>query len=103
MRRDEDCLVQLTFHFPKVLHDDDDDVSNDDVDADDSESKQADSKAEEFQKLIMDTGAIDSTSGSGSTIVEFSKEEANFVSPRGRYIVQVYLYLYMTHLQLLFV
>jgi hypothetical protein len=86
VRRDEDCLVQMTFHFPKAL----DDGGDKEVESGDEEENEEpkDSKAEEFKKLIIDTGAIDSTSG--STLVEFSKEEANFVSPRGRYVVQVY-------------
>ena len=84
-RRDEDCLVQLTFHFPKGL-----DYGEKEVESGDEEENEEpkDSKAEEFKKLIIDTGAIDSISG--STLVEFSKEDANFVSPRGRYVVQVY-------------
>lgn len=89
MRRDEDCLVQLTFHFPKGLDDGEKEVES----GDEEENEEAkDSKAEEFKKLIVDTGAIDSTSG--STLVEFSKEEANFVSPRGRYVVQVYRFIF---------
>ena len=86
-RKDEDCLVQMTFHFPKILGPEGDD--DDDDDDDDEEDADKDTHAEAFQKLIVDTGVIDSTTG--NVLVEFAKEEGSFVSPRGRYSVQVIL------------
>jgi Structure-specific recognition protein (SSRP1) len=67
--RDEDSLVQITFHFPP------------------GEDPEEDSTAEAFQKAIMGTGVIRSVTG--SIIAEFSKEQGNFVTPRGKYAIQV--------------
>jgi hypothetical protein len=66
----EDALVQITFHFP--------------AGEDDNELTQA----ETFQKSIMNTGVIRSITG--NIIAEFSKEQGNFVTPRGKYAIQVF-------------
>ena len=60
----DDILAQITFHFP----------------ADESEENEDETKAEEFKKKVVDTGVIRSVTG--DVIVEFSKEQANFVTPR---------------------
>ena len=78
-RKDEDSLVQITFHFPKNPDPEDSD------DEDDEAEKET--KAESFQKSIVDTGAIQDTTG--NVIVEFSREEGNFVAPRSKFVVQV--------------
>lgn len=62
----DDVLAQITFHFPVV---DDNDNDNDN-----------ETKAEEFKKQIVDSGVIRSVTG--DVIVEFSKEQGNFVTPR---------------------
>ena len=64
-RKDEDSLVQITFHFPKNPDPEDSD------DEDDEAEKET--KAESFQKSIVDTGAIQDTTG--NVIVEFSREK----------------------------
>jgi hypothetical protein len=69
MERDETALAQITFHFP----------------AGDEEEEQT--PAELFRKSIMDSGHLRSVTG--EIIAEFSKEQGNFVSPRGKYSVQV--------------
>ena len=68
--RVEDCLVQFTLHFPK------------------DETEDGLTIAEDYHKQIMDTGAIKSVTG--DIIVEFSKEQGNFVAPRGKYALQVF-------------
>lgn len=75
--RHEDCLVQVTFHFPK------------------DETEEGVSIAEDYHQQIMGTGAIKSVTG--DILVEFSKEQGNFVAPRGKYAIQVRSFL---HLQL---
>ena len=75
-RKDEDSLVQITFHFPK--NEDEDDVEDE---------IERDTQAESFQKSIMDTGAIEAVAG--NVIVEFSKDDGKFVAPRNHYTVQV--------------
>lgn len=69
MERDETALAQITFHFPPG----------------DEEEEQT--PAEVFRKSIIDTGYLRSVTG--DIIAEFSKEQGNFVSPRGKYSVQV--------------
>lgn len=68
----EDTLVQMTFHFPTGLEEEDDEGL---------------SAAEVFQRNVMDTGVIRSITG--DIIAEFSKEQGNFVTPRGKYAIQV--------------
>jgi hypothetical protein len=83
--RTEDCLVQITLHFPK------------------EENEDGLTLAEEYHKSIMDTGAIKSVTG--DIIVEFSKEQGNFVAPRGKYAIQVrtvFLVAYFSSLTLIF-
>lgn len=65
----QDTLVQMTFHFPT------------------EEEEEEVSKAESFQKEVMDTGIIRSMTG--DIIAEFTKEQGNFVTPRGKYAIQV--------------
>ena len=70
----DDVLAQITFHFP--------------VDEDNEEDE---TKAEEFKKKVVDTGVIRSVTG--DVIVEFTKEQANFVTPR-YYLITFLKYLY---------
>ncbi len=67
--KDEDALAQITFHFPP---------NDEEID---------ETKAEEFRKLIFETGQLRSVSG--DIIVEFTKDQGNFVTPRGKYSIQV--------------
>ena len=59
--RDEDCLVQITLHFPPA-----------DEDEDEDEDEDKETQAEIFQKSILSTGVIQSVTG--NIIVEFGKE-----------------------------
>jgi len=68
----EDGLVQMTFHFPASTEEDDEDEP---------------SAAQKFHKDIMDSGII--RSATGNIIAEFTKEQGNFVTPRGKYAIQV--------------
>lgn len=67
--REEDSLVQITLHFPP------------------GEEDEEETPAQLFQKEVMQTGVIRSVTG--DVIVEFSKEVGNFVTPRGKYAIQV--------------
>ena len=67
--RHEDGLVQMTLHFPT------------------GEDEEGLTNAEVFQKSILNTGVIRSVTG--NIIAEFSKEQGNFVTPRGKYAMQV--------------
>ncbi len=72
MDKEEDGLAQITLHFPMGADPEDD------------------TPAEAFRKAVMDTGFIRSVTG--DIIAEFSREQGNFVSPRGKYGVQVIKY-----------
>ncbi len=72
--KEEESIVQMTLHFP--LPDVDENGNVDDV-----------SPAQAFQTEIMKTGVIKSVKG--DVICEFSKEVGNFVSPRGKYAMQM--------------
>jgi hypothetical protein len=67
--RHEDNLVQMTLHFPAV------------------EDGEEESLAEAVQGQIMKLGVLSSLTG--DILAEFSKEMGNFVSPRGKYALQV--------------
>lgn len=69
----EDTLVQMTFHFP--------------TGQDDEDEEEEGSAAEVFHKKVMNTGIIRSITG--DIIAEFSKEQGNFVTPRGKYAIQM--------------
>jgi len=69
--KEEDCLVSITMHFPGKDEDDDADES----------------PAQLLQKEIMNTGVIKSITG--DIICEFTKEQGNFVTPRGKYSIQM--------------
>jgi len=71
-RVQEDSLVQMTFHFPTGMEEEDEEGA---------------SAAEVFQRNVMDTGVIKSITG--DIIAEFSKEQGNFVTPRGKYAIQM--------------
>ena len=68
----DDNLVQITLHFPT------------------GEDEDGQTNAEKFQKDVMNTGVIKSVTG--DIIAEFSKEQGNFVTPRGKYAIQVVLH-----------
>lgn len=68
--RDESSLAQLTLHFPASEDPDEEETA-----------------AEMFRKAIMGTNII--KSAVGDAIVTFSKEQGNFVSPRGKYEIKV--------------
>jgi structure-specific recognition protein 1 len=68
--QEEDCLVQIRIRFPGA-------------DEDDEETP-----AEIFQKRIMERGMIRSVTG--DVITEFTDEQGTFITPRGRYAMQMY-------------
>jgi structure-specific recognition protein 1 len=82
--KEEDSLVQVTFHFPV-------DKQGRRVDPETCEpidGSEEENPAEAMQKAIMSAAALRNVSG--NVIIEFTKEQAgNFVSPRGRYAMQL--------------
>jgi len=70
--KEEDCLLQITLHFPPA----EEDAGDED-----------DTPAQAFQKDVMGTGVVRSVTG--DIICEFTKEQGNFVTPRGKYSMQM--------------
>jgi len=68
--KEEDSLVQIRFHFPDG----------------EAEEEEGVTKAEEFESTIRKSLT---KSVSGHIIVEFDKEEGTFITPRGKYGIQV--------------
>ena len=73
--REEDCLVQMTLHFPKNNADEEDEEEEDLT------------LAEKMKQSIFDSGVL--RSATGNIIAEFSKDQGNFVTPRGKYGLQL--------------
>ena len=69
---DGDLLCQMRVYFPPY----------------EEEDEQEESRAEEFQRCVMERGSLDSVTG--DVLVEFSKDQGNFVTPRGKYAIQMY-------------
>jgi len=67
--RKQESLVQVTLHFPP------------------GEDEEGITQAENLHREIMDTGVLRSVAG--DIITEFTKEQGNFVTPRGKYAIQV--------------
>jgi hypothetical protein len=76
--REEDMLVQIRLRFPGVERGDEDE---------EDEEEAVETNAQKFQKTIMESGMIRSVTG--NVIAEFSQDQGTFVSPRGRYAIQV--------------
>ncbi len=72
--KEADSLLQVTFHFPPPEVDEEGNVEET-------------TPAQAFQTEIMNLGVIKSIKG--NTICEFSKEMGNFVTPRGKYTMQM--------------
>ena len=75
-KANDDNLVQITLHFPPG------EIPEDEEELDDFVTP-----AEEIRQAMMDTGVIRSMTG--DIIAEFTKEQGNFVTPRGKYGMQM--------------
>lgn len=75
--KEDDCIAQITFHFP----------TEEDVEGDDDEPADRESLAENFKSTILNSGI--SNVSTDSVIVEFTKEQGNFITPRGKYSIQM--------------
>ena len=75
--KEDDCIAQITFHFP----------TEEDVEGDDDEPAERESLAENFKSTILSSGI--SNVSTDSVIVEFTKEQGNFITPRGKYSIQM--------------
>jgi structure-specific recognition protein 1 len=68
--QEEDCLVQIRMRFPG------------------GDEEEDETPAEIFQKRIMERGMIQSVTG--DVLAEFTEEQGTFITPRGRYAMQMY-------------
>lgn len=74
--KEDDCMASITFHFP----------INEEGDEGDGE-EQRESLAEIFKGTILSSGISNVTTD--NIIVEFTKEQGNFITPRGKYSIQM--------------
>lgn len=75
--KEEDMLVHVRLRFPTLPER-----------GEDAEEEEPDmTPAETFQKNIMERGMIRSVTG--NVIAEFTQDQGTFVTPRGRYAIQV--------------
>jgi hypothetical protein len=81
---DKDCdfVSQIRLYFPDTHGEGGEEGAED-------EETDGLTRAEEFQKSVMDRSRVRSVTG--DVIVEFSKDQGNFITPRGRYAIQVSL------------
>lgn len=87
---DCDCLAQITFHFPYNGADDDLDeyIDEENEDFDNYEKERSSlTQAEKLKQTIIESGLL--KSATDKIIVEFTKEQGNFVTPRGKFIMQM--------------
>mmetsp|Transcript_12210 Transcript_12210/g.12596 ORF Transcript_12210/g.12596 Transcript_12210/m.12596 type:complete len:841 (-) Transcript_12210:18-2540(-) len=85
--KEEDMLVQVRLRFPSLPEKDDEKDDEEDGDGEgDGETRMT--LAEKFQKNIMERGMIRSITG--NVIAEFTQDQGTFVTPRGRYAIQMY-------------
>lgn len=88
--RDDNTVIQITLHFPSHTKT----ATGDDDEEDPDGELERESMAETFQKQVVQTGVVPSLTG--NIIVEFPKELGNFVTPRGKYALQLTAsYIYM--------
>jgi len=72
--KEEDSLVQVTFKFPKTTEGEGEDEENE-------------KPAELLHKMIIEAASIRNVTG--NVIAEFTKEQGQFITPRGRYAIQM--------------
>jgi hypothetical protein len=77
--KEEETLVQIRFRFPKVERPPEGEDGDDNV--------VPDTLAEEFQKRVMNKGILKAITD--NIIAEFTQDQGTFVTPRGRYAIQV--------------
>ena len=85
-----DCLVQLTFHFgnePKKADNAEVKAEGDSAENASDAEVETESAAEAFQRSVLATGVIKTLTS--NIIVEFTRDQGTFVTPRGRYLIQV--------------
>lgn len=81
----KDSLVRIVFHFPSGKKKRAERANGEDEEEDEEEEEE-ETMAESLQGRIMDIGVVDSATG--DVLVEFTKEQGNFVSPRGKYALK---------------
>lgn len=88
--KNRDSVVKMVFHFPrkrKEAKEPKEKDNEDDEDEEEESEEEEETVAEAFRQQVMDNGII--SSAAGEVLVEFTKDQGNFVSPRGKYALKV--------------
>lgn len=85
--KNRDSVVKMVFHFPRKRKEQKEEKEGDDEDEDEESEEEEETLAEVFRQKVMDNGII--SSAAGEVLVEFTKEQGNFISPRGKYALKV--------------
>lgn len=82
-----DSLMKMVFHFPSKRKERKEREGEDEEDEENSEEEEEETFAELLRQKVMDNGII--SSAAGEVLVEFTKDQGNFISPRGKYALKV--------------
>jgi structure-specific recognition protein 1 len=80
-----DSLVKMVFHFPSKKRERKEKEVEDEDEEEESEEEE-ETFAESLRQKVMDNGII--SSAAGEVLVEFTKDQGNFISPRGKYALK---------------
>lgn len=83
--KSRDSVVKMVFHFPSKKKEKKERSEEDEEEEEESEEEE-ETLAESLRQQVMDNGIISSTAG--EVLVEFTKDQGNFVSPRGKYALK---------------
>eukprot|EP01033_Poteriospumella_lacustris_P001997 gene1997-1453_t len=87
--KNRDSVVKMVFHFPRKRKEPKEPKEKDNEDDEEEEEEseeEEETMAEAFRQQVMDNGII--SSAAGEVLVEFTKDQGNFVSPRGKYALK---------------
>lgn len=84
--KEEETLVHIRLRFPSNPGKEEKD-GDEENEEDEDEREDTETQAEKFQKSIMERGMIRSITG--NVIAEFTQDQGTFITPRGRYAIQV--------------
>lgn len=91
--KNRESLVKIVFHFPGAKKNK---IKSEDNEDDEEESEdEEETMAEALQQKVMDIGVLDSATG--DIIVEFDRDQGNFLAPRGKYELKVSNIRSLTH------
>jgi hypothetical protein len=83
----KDCLIQIVFNFAKKKPAK---AVENEEDEEEEEEEEEESMADQVRQKIADSGIM--KTAAGDVLVEFNREQGNFLAPRGKYDLKVLLF-----------